>query len=111
MKKRYFLIPAIIIVVGLFIWACKYSLGPGLDFELLNKATAVADGKVGYDGEITYNKSKAGVVTKGKRITPNMDSPVEVFPFQDGTAYYRIPSLVVTTKGTLLAFEIGRAHV
>ena len=37
-----------------------------------------------------------------------MDNAVEAFPFQSGTAYYRIPSLVVTTNGTLLAFADRR---
>lgn len=102
MRKKYFLISfSLIAVVGVLIWACKYNLGPGgLDFSLLRKSGAFADGLIGYNGQITYKS--------GTRLNPSMDNAVEVFPFQDGTAYYRIPSLVVTTNGTLLAFADRR---
>lgn len=104
MQKRYFFIPLIvvIIIVGVLVWACKYSglSSRGLDFSTLNKSEKFADGLIGYNGDITYGTNR--------RINPNMDNAVEVFPFRDGTAYYRIPSLVVTTKGTLLAFADRR---
>ena len=103
MQKRYFLIPLTIILIIAVIWACKYggSSSVGLDFNsLLNKRGEFKDGLIGYNGQITYGDNK--------RINPNPDSAVVVFPFQDGPAYYRIPSLVVTTNGTLLAFADRR---
>ena len=101
MQKRYFLIPLTIILIIAGIWACKYGglNSSGLDFSVLNSGGDFADGLIGYNGKITYGN---------RRINPNMDSAVEGFPFQDGTAYYRIPSLVVTTNGTLLAFADRR---
>ena len=55
---------------------------------------------IGYNGNITYGSKTT--------IAPNMNKAIVVFPFQSGTAYYRIPSLVVTTNGTLLAFADRR---
>ena len=83
MRKKYFLISfSLIAVVGVLIWACKSNLGPGgLDFSLLRKSGAFADGLIGYNGQITYKS--------GTRLNPSMDNAVEVFPFQDGTAYYQ----------------------
>lgn len=66
----------------------------------MRKSGAFADGLIGYNGQITYKS--------GTRLNPSMDNAVEAFPFQSGTAYYRIPSLVVTTNGTLLAFADRR---
>ena len=110
MPKRYFIIPLAVSLIITGIWACKYGgIGPaGIDLSVLNKKNdggggsglVVNDSIIGYNGEITY-----GVGTK---IVPNMDNAIEVFPFQDGTAYYRIPALVVTTNGTLLAFADRR---
>ncbi len=102
MRKRYFFISLILSLVIAGIFACKYGglSSSGLDFSALNRGGGFADGLHGYNGKIDY-----GI---GKRIAPNMDNAVEVFPFQDGTAYYRIPSLVVTTNGTLLAFADRR---
>ena len=103
MRKRYFLISfSLIVVVGVLIWACKYNMGPGVDLSVLskNKIIASADSIIGYNGKITYGSNKV--------IAPNMNKAIEVFPFQYGPVYYRIPSLVVTTNGTLLAFADRR---
>ena len=111
MPKRYFIIPLAVSLIITGIWACKYGgIGPaGIDLSVLNKKNnnnkgenvrALADGLLGYNGEITYGTNK--------RINPYMDAAIEVFPFQHGTAYYRIPALVVTTNGTLLAFADRR---
>ena len=103
MRKRYFLISfSLIVVVGVLIWACKYNMGPGVDLSVLskNKIIASADSIIGYNGKITYGSNKV--------IAPNMNKAIEVFPFQYGQYYYRIPSLVVTTNGTLLAFADRR---
>ena len=111
MQKRYFFIPLTVVIIIAGIWACKYGgIGPaGIDLSVLNKKNndnkgedirGLADGLLGYNGEITYGTNT--------RIVPNMDKAIEVFPFQDGTAYYRIPALVVTTNGTLLAFADRR---
>ncbi len=101
MKKKniYFIVSISFIIAGLLIWACKYNLGPGnLDLSVINKGGGLADNLIGYNGSITYSGS----------IQPNMDNATQVFPSQKGSAYYRIPSLVVTTNGTLLAFADKR---
>lgn len=104
MRKRYFFISLILSLVIAGIFACKYGglSSSGLDFSALNKngAAGLSDGLHGYNGNITYKK--------GDRIVPNMDKAVEVFPFSYSGAYYRIPALVVTTNGTLLAFADRR---
>lgn len=104
MRKRYFFISLILSLAIAGIFACKYGglSSKGLDFSALNKngVAGLSDGLIGYNGKITYGTNK--------RIVPNMDNAVEVFPFQNGTAYYRIPALVVTTNGTLLAFADRR---
>ena len=109
MRKRYFFIPLTVVIIITGIWACKYGgVGPaGIDLSVLNKKNnkseeirGLADGLLGYNGEITYGTNK--------RIVPNMDKAIEVFPFENAGAYYRIPALVVTTNGTLLAFADRR---
>ena len=109
MRKRYFFIPLTVVIIITGIWACKYGgIGPaGIDLSVLNKKNnkseeirGLADGLLGYNGEITYGTNK--------RIVPNMDKAIEVFPFENAGAYYRIPALVVTTNGTLLAFADRR---
>lgn len=109
MRKRYFFIPLTVVIIITGIWACKYGgIGPaGIDLSVLNKKNnkseeirGLADGLLGYNGEITYGTNK--------RIVPNMDKAIEVFPFEKAGAYYRIPALVVTTNGTLLAFADRR---
>ena len=109
MRKRYFFIPLTVVIIITGIWACKYGgIGPaGIDLSVLNKKNnkgeeirGLADGLLGYNGEITYGTNK--------KIVPNMDKAIEVFPFENAGAYYRIPALVVTTNGTLLAFADRR---
>lgn len=109
MRKRYFFIPLTVVIIITGIWACKYGgIGPaGIDLSVLNKKNnkgeeirGLADGLLGYNGEITYGTNK--------RIVPNMDKAIVVFPFENAGAYYRIPALVVTTNGTLLAFADRR---
>lgn len=100
-KKLLIVLSVMIILTGLLVLACKYNLGPGnLDFSHLKKKGGLADGLIGYNGEITYGK--------GTAIVPKLSEAIEVFPFQSASSYYRIPSLVVTTKGTLLAFADKR---
>lgn len=100
-KKILIVLSVIIVLTGLLVLACKYDLGPGnLDFSVLMKGGGLADGLIGYNGEITYGK--------GTSIAPKMNEAIEVFPFQSSSSYYRIPSLVVTTNGTLLAFADRR---
>ena len=114
MRKRYFIISLTVIVIITGIWACKYGgVGPaGIDLSVIKKKNnkggdfdTEMDKKLmvnsfGFNGEIAYGTNN--------RINPDMNSAVEVFPFQEGQAYYRIPSLVVTTNGTLLAFADRR---
>ena len=114
MRKRYFIISLTVIVIITGIWACKYGgVGPaGIDLSVIKKKNnkggdfdTEMDKKLmvnsfGFNGEIAYGTNN--------RINPDMNSAVEVFPFQEGQAYYRIPSLVVTTNGTLIAFADRR---
>lgn len=102
MRKNILVVLSVIVVLtGFLVLACKYNLGPGnLDFSVLMKGGGLADGLIGYNGEITYGR--------GTAIAPKSAEAVEVFPFQKASSYYRIPSLVVTTNGTLLAFADKR---
>ena len=114
MRKRYFIISLTVVVIITGIWACKYGgVGPaGIDLSVIKKKNnkggdfdTEMDKKLmvnsfGFNGEIAYGTNN--------RINPDMNSAVEVFPFQEGQAYYRIPSLVVTTNGTLIAFADRR---
>ena len=102
MRKRYFFIPliAIIVISGVLVWACKHPFGEGLSIINIGKKVdySIEEGGPGYKGEI------------GKEVTNSIIIPnkVEVFPRQSGKNYYRIPTLIQLTNGDLLAFADKR---
>ena len=102
MRKRYFFIPliAIIVISGVLVWACKHPFGEGLSIINIGKKVdySIEEGGPGYKGEI-------GKDVTNKIIRPNK---VEVFPLQSGKNYYRIPTLIQLTNGDLLAFADRR---
>ena len=102
MRKRYFFIPliAIIVISGVLVWACKHPFGEGLSIINIGKKVdySIEEGGPGYKGEI-------GKDVTNKIIRPNK---VEVFPLQSGKNYYRIPTLIQLTNGDLLAFADKR---
>lgn len=102
MRKRYFFIPLIIVVIitGVLVWACKHPFGEGLSIINIGKKVdySIEEGGPGYKGEI-------GKDVTNKIIIPNK---VEVFPLQSGKNYYRIPTLIQLTNGDLLAFADKR---
>ncbi|TXJ28200.1 sialidase family protein, partial [Brachyspira aalborgi] len=102
MRKRYFFIPliSIIVISGVLVWACKHPFGEGLSIINIGKKVdySIEEGGPGYKGEI------------GKGVTNSIIRPnkVEVFPLQSGKNYYRIPTLIQLTNGDLLAFADRR---
>ena len=102
MRKRYFFIPliSIIVISGVWVWACKHPFGEGLSIINIGKKVdySIEEGGPGYKGEI------------GKDVTNSIIRPnkVEVFPLQSGKNYYRIPTLIQLTNGDLLAFADKR---
>ena len=102
MRKRYFFIPliSIIVISGVLVWACKHPFGEGLSIINIGKKVdySIEEGGPGYKGEI-------GKDVTNKIIRPNK---VEVFPLQSGKNYYRIPTLIQLTNGDLLAFADKR---
>lgn len=102
MRKRYFFIPliSIIVISGVLVWACKHPFGEGLSFINIGKKVdySIEEGGPGYKGEI-------GKDVTNSTIRPNK---VEVFPLQSGKNYYRIPTLIQLTNGDLLAFADRR---
>ena len=102
MRKRYFFIPliAIIVISGVLVWACKHPFGEGLSIINIGKKVdySIEEGGPGYKGEI------------GKGVTNSIIMPnkVKVFPMRDGNNYYRIPTLIQLTNGDLLAFADKR---
>ena len=102
MRKRYFFIPliSIIVISGVLVWACKHPFGEGLSIINIGKKVdySIEEGGPGYKGEI------------GKDVTNSIIRPnkVEVFPLQSGKNYYRIPTLIQLTNGDLLAFADKR---
>ena len=102
MRKRYFFIPliSIIVISGVLVWACKHPFGEGLSIINIGKKVdySIEEGGPGYKGEI-------GKDVTNKIIRPNK---VEVFPMRDGKNYYRIPTLIQLTNGDLLAFADKR---
>ena len=102
MRKRYFFIPliSIIVISGVLVWACKHPFGEGLSIINIGKKVdySIEEGGPGYKGEI------------GKDVTNKIIRPdkVLVFPMQDGNNYYRIPTLIQLTNGDLLAFADKR---
>lgn len=102
MRKRYFFIPliSIIVISGVLVWACKHPFGEGLSIINIGKKVdySIEEGGPGYKGEI------------GKGVTNSIIIPnkVEVFPIQSGKNYYRIPTLIQLTNGDLLAFADRR---
>ena len=105
MRKRYFFIPLIIVVIitGVLVWACKHPFGDGLSFSGINNQGGGTGylketGGPGYKGEI------------GKDVTNTFIRPtqVEVFPYTLAGNYYRIPTLMQLTNGDLLAFADKR---
>ena len=102
MRKRYFFIPLIIVLIitGVLVWACKHPFGEGLSIINIGKKVdySIEEGGPGYKGEI------------GKDVTNKIIKPVkvQVFPMRDGNNYYRIPTLIQLTNGDLLAFADRR---
>ena len=102
MRKRYFFIPliSIIVISGVLVWACKHPFGEGLSIINIGKKVdySIEEGGPGYKGEI------------GKDVTNSIIIPnkVQVFPLQSGRNYYRIPTLIQLTNGDLLAFADKR---
>ena len=105
MRKRYFFIPLIIVVIitGVLVWACKHPFGDGLSISSINNqggGTGYLNetGGPGYKGEI------------GKDVTNKFIRPdkVLVFPLEAAKNYYRIPTLIQLTNGDLLAFADRR---
>jgi len=102
MRKRYFFIPliSIIVISGVLVWACKHPFGEGLSIINIGKKVdySIEEGGPGYKGEI------------GKEVTNSIIIPnkVEVFPLKSGNNYYRIPTLMQLTNGDLLAFADKR---
>ena len=102
MRKRYFFIPliSIIVISGVLVWACKHPFGEGLSIINIGKKVdySIEEGGPGYKGEI-------GKEVTNKIIIPNK---VEVFPLKAGNDHYRIPTLIQLTNGDLLAFADKR---
>ena len=102
MRKRYFFIPliSIIVISGVLVWACKHPFGEGLSIINIGKKVdySIEEGGPGYKGEI------------GKGVTNSIIIPnkVQVFPMRDANNYYRIPTLIQLTNGDLLAFADKR---
>ena len=102
MRKRYFFIPliSIIVISGVLVWACKHPFGEGLSIINIGKKVdySIEEGGPGYKGEI------------GKDVTNKIIKPdkVQVFPMRDANNYYRIPTLIQLTNGDLLAFADKR---
>ena len=102
MRKRYFFIPliSIIVISGVWVWACKHPFGEGLSIINIGKKVdySIEEGGPGYKGEI------------GKDVTNSIIRPnkVEVFPLKSGNDHYRIPTLIQLTNGDLLAFADKR---
>ena len=102
MRKRYFFIPliSIIVISGVLVWACKHPFGEGLSIINIGKKVdySIEEGGPGYKGEI------------GKEVTNSIIIPnkVEVFPLKSGNDHYRIPTLIQLTNGDLLAFADKR---
>ena len=102
MRKRYFFIPliSIIVISGVLVWACKHPFGEGLSIINIGKKVdySIEEGGPGYKGEI------------GKGVTNSIIIPnkVQVFPMREGNNYYRIPTLIQLTNGDLLAFADKR---
>lgn len=102
MRKRYFFIPliAIIVISGVLVWACKHPFGEGLSIINIGKKVdySIEEGGPGYKGEI------------GKDVTNSIIIPnkVLVFPLESAKNYYRIPTLIQLTNGDLLAFADKR---
>ena len=104
MRKRYFFIPliAIIVITGILVWACKHPLGDGISFSNINNqgggGGSIEDVGLGYRGEIS------------KEVTNTIIKPnkVLVFPMRDAGNCYRIPTLIQLTNGDLLAFSDKR---
>ena len=102
MRKRYFFIPliSIIVISGVLVWACKHPFGEGLSIINIGKKVdySIEEGGPGYKGEI------------GKDVTNKIIKPdkVQVFPMREGNNYYRIPTLIQLTNGDLLAFADKR---
>ena len=105
MRKRYFFIPLIIVVIitGVLVWACKHPFGEGLSISSINNQGGGTGylketGGPGYKGEI------------GKDVTNTFIRPnkVLVFPLESARNYYRIPTLIQLTNGDLLAFADRR---
>ena len=102
MRKRYFFIPliSIIVISGVLVWACKHPFGEGLSIINIGKKVdySIEEGGPGYKGEI------------GKDVTNSIIRPnkVEVFPLKSGNNHYRIPTLIQLTNGDLLAFADKR---
>ena len=102
MKKRYFIISiiAIVIVSVFLIWACKHPYGGGLVLSLNGDWYMSESGGVGYKGNVSKETTN-NYITKDK-------TKVMVFPLKDGNNYYRIPTLMQLTNGDLLAFADKR---
>ncbi|TXJ56400.1 sialidase family protein [Brachyspira aalborgi] len=102
MRKRYFFIPliSIIVISGVLVWACKHPFGDGLSIINIGKKVdySIEEGGPGYKGEI-------GKEVTNSTIIPNK---VEVFPLKSGNDHYRIPTLIQLTNGDLLAFADKR---
>ena len=102
MRKRYFFIPliSIIVISGVLVWACKHPFGEGLSIINIGKKVdyLIEEGGPGYKGEI-------GKEVTNKIIIPNK---VEVFPLKAVNDHYRIPTLIQLTNGDLLAFADKR---
>lgn len=102
MRKRYFFIPliSIIVISGVLVWACKHPFGEGLTIINIGKKVdySIEEGGPGYKGEI------------GKDVTNEIIKPdkVLVFPLEAAKNYYRIPTLIQLTNGDLLAFADKR---
>ena len=102
MRKRYFFIPliSIIVISGVLVWACKHPFGEGLSIINIGKKVdySIEEGGPGYKGEI------------GKDVTNKIIKPdkVQVFPLEAARNYYRIPTLIQLTNGDLLAFADKR---
>ncbi|WP_432632103.1 sialidase family protein [Brachyspira sp.] len=116
MRKRYFFIPlaVIIIITGIYIWACKHPWGTGIG-DVKNEGGAVGgwtwtqnEKGLGFTGEMTYNpKGPAGQgMIPSSRAAGYGGS--NVFPRNNGNNYYRIPTLVVAKNGDILAFSDKR---
>ena len=104
MRKRYFFIPliSIIVISGVLVWACKHPFGEGLSIINIGKKVdySIEEGGPGYKGEIDRKVTNSYIKETSAKVL--------VFPREEAKNFYRIPTLMQLTNGDLLAFADRR---